>query len=187
HDDCAVLDLAGWLGEFRAGEEDVEAAEFKLRPRTGDTIETDELLELSDDLVLVDARVRERYRGDIEPIDPVAGHIPGGAHAPWTGARRAPAGRRGGRVVGVGVPRLCQHPPPRPSRPCRTPLPRLVERVVEPGFAGRAGLTLGSGRSTGSSRRVRRARRLRVLRAPRRLRAGDRPGRPVARLDPLRR
>ena len=83
HDDCAVLDLAGWLGPLRAGEEDVEAAEFTARPRTGDTIEADELRARLDELVLLDARVPERYRGDMEPIDPVAGHIPGARNAPW--------------------------------------------------------------------------------------------------------
>jgi thiosulfate/3-mercaptopyruvate sulfurtransferase len=83
HDDCAVLDLAGWLGGLRAGEEEVEAAEFTPRPRTDDTIEADELERRLDEVVLVDARVPERYRGDVEPIDPVAGHIPGARNAPW--------------------------------------------------------------------------------------------------------
>jgi thiosulfate/3-mercaptopyruvate sulfurtransferase len=83
HDDCAVLDLAGWLGPLREGEEDVEPAEFTARPRTGDTIEAGELQAHQDELVLVDARVPERYRGATEPIDPVAGHIPGARNAPW--------------------------------------------------------------------------------------------------------
>jgi thiosulfate/3-mercaptopyruvate sulfurtransferase len=83
HDDCAVLDFAGWLGPLRAGEETVEAAEFTARPRTGDTIEAGELQARLDELVLLDARVPERYRGDVEPIDPVAGHIPGARNAPW--------------------------------------------------------------------------------------------------------
>jgi thiosulfate/3-mercaptopyruvate sulfurtransferase len=83
HDDCAVLGLDGWLGDLRHGNEEIEPAALTLRPRAGDTIEADELLERLDDLVLVDARVPERYRGETEPIDPVAGHIPGAMNAPW--------------------------------------------------------------------------------------------------------
>jgi thiosulfate/3-mercaptopyruvate sulfurtransferase len=87
HDDVAVLEggLDAWLGPLVAGEEEVEVAEFEPRPRGGDTIEAEELAtRLGDErLTVVDARLPERYRGDVEPIDPVAGRIPGARNAPY--------------------------------------------------------------------------------------------------------
>jgi thiosulfate/3-mercaptopyruvate sulfurtransferase len=83
HDDCAVLELEGWLGKLRAGEEQVEPGRLKLQERSGDTIDAGELQRRLDDLVLLDARLPERYRGEVEPIDPVAGHIPSARNAPW--------------------------------------------------------------------------------------------------------
>jgi thiosulfate/3-mercaptopyruvate sulfurtransferase len=87
HNDVAVLDggIGAWLGPLRGGEEEVEPAEFASRPRTGDTIEAEELAARLGEpgLTVVDARLPERYRGEVEPIDPVAGRIPGAVNAPY--------------------------------------------------------------------------------------------------------
>jgi thiosulfate/3-mercaptopyruvate sulfurtransferase len=87
HDDVAVLagGIASWAGPLRSGEEEIEAAEFALRPREDDTVTAEELGAAigTGRLVLLDARAPERYRGDVEPIDPVAGHIPGARNLPY--------------------------------------------------------------------------------------------------------
>ncbi|MGZ4389015.1 MAG: sulfurtransferase, partial [Gaiellaceae bacterium] len=86
HDDCAVIELDTWRGPLRAGEEEVEPAEFVPRPRADDTIESDELAARLGELVVVDARVAARWRGEENPIDRIPGRIPGALNAPWNEA-----------------------------------------------------------------------------------------------------
>jgi thiosulfate/3-mercaptopyruvate sulfurtransferase len=83
HDDCAVLELDGWLGPLRGGEDQVEPADFRPREREGDTVTADELARQLEEHVIVDARPPERFRGEPNPIDKVPGRIPGARNAPW--------------------------------------------------------------------------------------------------------
>ncbi|HZT17259.1 MAG TPA: rhodanese-like domain-containing protein [Gaiellaceae bacterium] len=93
HDDCAVLDLAGWRGPLRAGEEAVEPAAFVPRERSGDTATAAEIATRREELVLVDARVPARFRGEPNPVDRAPGRIPGALNAPWNEPlRELPAG-----------------------------------------------------------------------------------------------
>ena len=83
HDDCAVIDFESWRGPLRAGEEEPGPATFAARPRDDDTIEADELAARLGELVVVDARVPARWRGEPNPIDRIPGRIPGAVNAPW--------------------------------------------------------------------------------------------------------
>ena len=90
HPAAAVLDggLDRWIAEGRpltAEEPHVEPATFIARQPTP-TASAGEIVEHLDDgaLTVLDARAPERYRGEIEPIDPVAGHIPGAVNRPYS-------------------------------------------------------------------------------------------------------
>jgi len=90
HDETAVLDggLAKWLAEGRPLDGAVPApapATFVPQPRPGWVVTKSELAALGAGHLLLDARIPQRYRGDVEPVDPRAGHIPGARNAPYTG------------------------------------------------------------------------------------------------------
>jgi thiosulfate/3-mercaptopyruvate sulfurtransferase len=104
HARCAVLDggLAAWAGSGRPLERappSFEPRRYDLRPLApGATVATYEVTErqAAGDL-LVDVRAAPRYRGEQEPIDPKAGHVPGARNRPFSanvtssGAFRPPA------------------------------------------------------------------------------------------------
>ncbi len=87
--DCAVLDggIAAWTEAGNALTTDVPvhaAAAWTPGPNADDLVGTDAVAGLArGEAVLLDARAAERYRGETEPIDPRAGHIPGAVSAPF--------------------------------------------------------------------------------------------------------
>jgi thiosulfate/3-mercaptopyruvate sulfurtransferase len=94
HGAVAVLDggLRAWLSAgapVRSGSEEITPGNFSAEPAADDLVAAEELGEGG--WTLVDARAPERFRGEVEPIDPVAGHIPGAVNAPFT--ELAPGGR----------------------------------------------------------------------------------------------
>jgi thiosulfate/3-mercaptopyruvate sulfurtransferase len=89
HERVAVLD-GGFDAWVRAGlpvdaaVPAVRAATFVPRPAPIAVDAALLLARLSDPSMLVlDARAPERFRGDVEPLDPVAGHIPGAVNRPF--------------------------------------------------------------------------------------------------------
>ncbi len=83
HDDCAVVDFECWHGPLTSGDEPAEPRELVLRPRADDVVTAEELVRRLDEVVVVDARVPSRWRGEPNPIDRVPGRIPGSLNAPW--------------------------------------------------------------------------------------------------------
>lgn len=89
HDDVLVLDggLAAWTEAGRP------VSTQPVTPRPGDwsgipgrlpVVEADDVPALARGGVLIDVRAAERFRGEHEPIDPVAGHVPDAVNAPLT-------------------------------------------------------------------------------------------------------
>jgi thiosulfate/3-mercaptopyruvate sulfurtransferase len=92
HENVSLLDggMARWA-EFELpvefGQVELEAAVFQAEPNMALVLTTDDIVAAGDNreyLQLVDARDTERFDGVEEPIDPVAGHIPGTLNVPFS-------------------------------------------------------------------------------------------------------
>jgi thiosulfate/3-mercaptopyruvate sulfurtransferase len=119
--DVRVLDggYAAWLaaGLPVSTEEPADRhGDVEVRPGHLPTLDASGAAALARDGLLLDARAPERYAGETEPIDPVAGHVPGAVNSPttaWVTAdgtfrrdlaehwERVRAGHEGGDGVGV--------------------------------------------------------------------------------------
>ena len=89
HERVAVLDggIALWTSEGRPLETEVprpKPCAYVARLRPGFVVEKAAVVARPPGSLLLDARAAERYRGEVEPIDPRAGHIPGAKSAPYT-------------------------------------------------------------------------------------------------------
>ena len=113
--DVRVLDggFAAWVAQGLPVTADVPtptAGDVVVRPGGMPVLDAAEAAEVAAAGVLLDARAAERYRGDMEPVDRVAGHIPGALSAPISGnvrpdGRFRPPGELRRRFAELGVGR----------------------------------------------------------------------------------
>ncbi len=86
---AAVLDggMDAWDGPLESGEVTPAPADFTARPWPAEAIaEADDVAAtVAAGGVVVDARAAERYRGEVEPVDPRPGHVPGAVNVPFAG------------------------------------------------------------------------------------------------------
>ncbi|MES4903096.1 MULTISPECIES: sulfurtransferase [unclassified Streptomyces] len=113
HPSVRVLDggLAAWNesgGPLSTETPAPPEGDFEPRPGALPLLDAEGAAALARRGLLLDARAAERYRGEVEPIDPVAGHIPGAVSAPTMenvtpDGRFLPAERLAERFAGLGA------------------------------------------------------------------------------------
>lgn len=113
HDAVAVLD--GGYAAWSAGGRTVTAnipiptpGNIVVAPGGMPVLDADDAAALARHGVLLDARAPERYSGQVEPVDPKAGHVPGAVNAPFAGHVGADghwrsAAELAGRFTDLGV------------------------------------------------------------------------------------
>jgi thiosulfate/3-mercaptopyruvate sulfurtransferase len=110
HPDVSVLDggLTAWEGPLATDVPAPAEGDFEPVPAAAGLLDADGAAALARSGVLFDARAGERYRGDVEPIDRVGGHIPGAVSAPTNDnvgpdGRFLPAEELGARFKALGA------------------------------------------------------------------------------------
>lgn len=85
HPAAAVLDggIAAWTGPLEPGAVEPPRGDFTAQPPDVSMVVDRDEVRRAAGAVLIDARAVERYRGETEPIDAKAGHIPGALNVPW--------------------------------------------------------------------------------------------------------
>ncbi|MGI9822287.1 sulfurtransferase [Agromyces sp. Marseille-Q5079] len=113
HDAVLLLDggIDAWVADgypLETGVNVPEPGDATARFGAMPVIDIDEAAAFSEHGVLLDARAGERYRGEVEPVDPKAGHVPGATSAPSVDAldadgRFLPADVLAARYAALGV------------------------------------------------------------------------------------
>jgi thiosulfate/3-mercaptopyruvate sulfurtransferase len=102
--------LEGGLGAWEAAGLPVTSdvpppgdGDFAARPGAMPVLDAEGAARVAREGLLLDVRAPERYRGEVEPMDPVAGHVPGAVSAPLGTDAQIPPDTEVGAYCGSGV------------------------------------------------------------------------------------